>query len=516
MNNIIKTALVTAVLSAVTSLGLFAIETGYNDRTIFTAGVFGSEKNAEHTGGEFSNLFSALLEKRLNESVGYRQAVLDRKNAELNLHRLEGWAIPYINVGIGSIGGTAGGTSAGGSAGSTIRITDEGLQPLGIQPEIAWSNLLGTDVSISVPVRFDDGNVGPLRVSASRNLFAEEDTKILRARAALIRAMGTEQQEQHRIESDLLGEVFSAYRSKHTLELSEKKLSILERELEAAKDPENRRSLEQNILRAQRDILQAREETRFIDRRIVNNVSELYTQALTHAGRRLEDKSAGAETGASTGTGISAGDSLSSSAGVSSDAPETLSGNASEFPPLPAGSAAVWAQEYTLAAAELDRNRRLLAYLPNPRIGFGLSYDFYEEQLRWDVTLQLSVTLLDRGERAMEAFRRSEQPEIERIRLRQARETLEENFRRAHTALELLEYDRRLQEYSLQDSFEEERYNERLYAAGFITEEAYSRAFINRAEAELRMEQIRHNIILRRLELLSIYEAAEAVIPGLQ
>jgi hypothetical protein len=398
--------------------------------------------------------FDQLLTLRLEENITYRQALIDRKRAELGLRQLSAYAIPYLELA---------------SARDGFSIADGEVQPLVIQPGIVWTNVFGTEISIRTPLTFNGENGSEaVSLNASRPLFPEEDVRTLKARAAVLRGRESEREARLAVEKKLLEDILKGYLSQRKLELDQESLRVLEKEMDAAVESKSIRSLNQRILRARRGLLQARQVLEEIDPRVNERVEELYPQAIERAERRVKELPAAGEP--------------------------------------PGRTASIQAQELTLAAASLEGRRSFLAWLPNPLLGLSVDYNLQDQSISWKLSLQFSITLLDRGEMAMEAFRRREQPEIERMRLLQAHTNLADEIRRASVRQELLEYDIRLQEFSVEDTLEEEEHARRMYQEGFATGESWIMARIDRLTAELDMVQLKHDKLLQQLELLRLYE----------
>ncbi|MFP4180481.1 MAG: TolC family protein [Spirochaetaceae bacterium] len=402
------------------------------------------------TGG---GIFEELLHRRLRESVPYRQAALDRRSAELELKQLGISPLPYIDVS---------------TDGRGLLFEDGEMQTYELHPGLTWTNILGTDIRISSPVRFEQESLlSSLRLNASRKVFPETGIKKTEAQATLLRAKEKEERAFMDARQNLLEEILQGYLSEQRLILNRKNLRILEKELEAAVEKDTIRSLEQSILSAKRRILQSEQELENIDPSIGEHISRLYKQGVVYTEKCLEEL------------------------------PEQRWS--------PENSLTTTAQEHTLAAAEQKKGHRYRVYLPNPEVQLGIEYDLYENDMSWNVSVEFSAPLLDRGERAYEVFRRKEQPEIERLKLQESFRSLTEEYRQIRSRLELLEYDKRLQKYSIEDAIEEEEYTERMYRGGFINEEAYISAKLDRKQSELEMKEIEHSLILQKLQLLRMF-----------
>lgn len=406
--------------------------------------------------------FEQLLQKHLDQNIQYRQARLERAKAELALNQLKNFAIPYL-------------TLEGGKNG--IVYTEGELQPLELQGSLRWTNVLGAEISIGSPFSLDqEKNISSINLAISRQLFPENDVRELRARAALQRSIETEMDAEYSVLYKLLDDIFTAYLETERFALSRQNLELLEQELTAAVSADSQRSLQQKILRARRQLLQAEQSILNMDPFIKSQAALLRNQAIEAANARLLE--------------------LPEFSGIHTRRPDS--------------SLQLSAHEYTLAAAQLEGRRVMLAYFPNPRIALDWQYHIPDQRTQWSLSLQFSLDLLDRGERAMEALRRREQPEIERLRLLEAEKRHQEEFREVLTRYELLEYDIKLQEYTLEDTFEEEARAERMYTAGFINAETYKLAVLDRQNAELAMQELEQNALLRKLEILALYKKTGA------
>ncbi|MBN2050032.1 MAG: TolC family protein [Spirochaetales bacterium] len=404
--------------------------------------------------GKEGNAFLLLLRERLKEDPGYRQAVLDRRGAELSLRQLKKVGIPYISL-TGSRDG--------------LSLVNGEIQPLTLNPEIIWTHVLGTEIGFQAPVTIGgDAVMEAVSFTVTRPLLSSDDVNELKARALLLRTQEKEINARAAVRLQLMKDILLGYVEQQRLEINRCSMEVLEKELEAAVDRDTLRSLQRDIIRAKRAILQAEQTLSDLDPRITADAGTLFRQAQEAAKDWLEGF------------------------------PQPMN--------LPDSSLAEEAQEHTLAAAELEKRRWIFDYLPNPWIGFALDYTFPDGRLDWSLSLQFSFTLLDRGERALAVFRRDEQPELERLRLIQTRKNLERDFRQALMGYELLEFDLQLQEFAVEEAVEEEEYAERLYRAGFTSREAFTLAQMDREAEELTMTELRYTMLLRKLELLAFYD----------
>lgn len=220
--------------------------------------------------------------------------------------------------------------------------------------------------------------VGNPSLSVTRQLFEEFDVELLSARADLIRSRESEITAYADVRTELVSEVFDAWISLRILDDARRRLEMAERLRASSRDETGIRDLERSLLQAERSLLQAERALREIDSRIVEYADALYGEI----GDRFDLWVEGLP----------------------------------EPDAIPTTSAAISAQELDLAAAEARRARSFLPYIPNPTFSATIGYDRELDEPFWTLSVQFSVTLLDRGERALSALQRRETADIERLR----------------------------------------------------------------------------------------------------
>ena len=407
-----------------------------------------------------------LLAERLEESVAYRQAALQRRQAELRVDQLDRFYVPYVSVGTAQPG--PGIRYVGGEGG--------GFQPFSLAPSVSFTNVLGATVSLGLPITVrpdpaegqDAFTVGDPTLSVSRRLFEETDAAALTAQAALIRARDAEAGAYADVRIGLITEVFDARSGAQTLADTRTRLDVARRLREAARDETVIRDLTRSILQAERAVIQAERALRPIDARVIESADELYAEILDRFDRwvaALPDREA-----------------------------------------VPEISPAIRAQQLTVAAADARRSLSFLPYVPNPTFDASLTYDRDANELSWSIGMRFSVPIVDRGERAVAALERRENAEIEALRLRTARDTFDRTVRTAWEELELLEIQARIDQLELEVQEDATERTRALYAEGFATEESLISSELALSTARLQVERTMNSYRAQQLRVLRFYE----------
>jgi hypothetical protein len=403
-----------------------------------------------------------LIAERLARSVPYRQAVLQHRVAQQALQRLERFYVPYVTLGVSP-------------PGSTYLFSSEGLSPLAFRPSVLFSNVLGAEIEAGFPVTLALGSsdeadavtLGNPTLSVTRRLFEESDVQKLNARAALIRARDAEQSAYADTRMQLVSEVFDAWISRRSLDDTLRRLEVAERVRAASRDATAARSLDRAILLARRSLIQAERTSRTTDPRIVEDLSRLYEEI----GARFDLWVA--------------------------DLPGA--------PAVPRSSAAIAATELDLVAAQARRARAFLPFVPNPTLSAALGYDTEAGRVFWGASLQISVPIIDRGERAVAALGRREAAEIERLRLESARASWETTVRGAWDELALLEIDLQVAKLDLEAQQEVTMRTRSLFEGGFVDEEALITSELALSGLELQVAEGLNDYRLQQLRLAQYF-----------
>lgn len=412
----------------------------------------------------FAAEFDSLLAERLSESISYRQAALSLRQAELRVAQLDEFYVPYASIGVGQTGIVY----LGGE--------DGGLQSFQIQPAVRFENVLGASISLGLPMTVrpspvgdqDSFSVGDPTLTLSRRIFEETDASLLSARAALVRARDSERGAYADARVQLVSEVFEARMALQTLVDTRTRLEDAKTLLSVSRDETAERNLTRQILQAERAVVQAERSLRSIDSRVVSNADVLHADVIA----RFDDWTRRLPTA------------------------ETK----------PDSSATIDAQRLALAAAEARGALSFLPYVPNPTLTANLSYDREENRFDWRLGLQFSVTVFDRGERAVLSLERRENATIERLRLDAAFESFDRSVRTAWEDLTMLELDRQIHRIDLEAQRETTETTRELYGHGFVTNEALTASELALSAARLQLERTENNYRVQQLRVLRFFE----------
>jgi len=173
----------------------------------------------------------------------------------------------------------------------------------------------------------------------------------------------------------------------------------------------------------------------------------------------------------------------------------------------PASSLEIRALECSLDAAKRRQSFSILPYLPNPSVTASLSYNLDKNTLDWGFSFSLSYDAIDKGERALSAYKRQEYPEIIALKLESTRKNLADGVRKIKENLELLKLDRQIQDLTIADAKDAADLMARLYSGGFISEENYVIAQIDLAVETINGQKIDFDILLQRLNLANYFDS---------
>jgi hypothetical protein len=415
----------------------------------------------------FAADFESLLASRLESSSSYRNTLISLRKAELAEAQFTEAFIPNVSL------------SANGNQQGGVVLRDGEFQPVSLRGTVSFSGLLGADLTLSLPVTFGSSRpgdapaaIGNPSLSISRRLFPETDLRRLSARASLIRARDAVVRAEADHFIGLVSDILSAKRAVTTLGNYRSSAAVRERLAEVTVNSASQREVQRALLQAKRTLLQAEASLRTVPAEILSNLDSLYEEVYASG--------------------------------------ETWFRNFPAARTVPATSAEIEALTLDLQAAELERSRWFLPYLPNPTVSAGLEWDTGRNRLSWSISFQLSATVLDKGERAVSALERRETAEIRGLTLEARRTGLIEEARQAWDRLELLELDRRIAELDLTDRREALERQRALFEAGFATEEDLVLAEVSYTSAELQLLQTEHEHFLQRLRIMRLTAADSA------
>jgi len=406
-----------------------------------------------------ADTWDSLFAERLDQSATWRDARLKLRQAELNYDQSAKPWLPSLSAGTAEKAAFS--LQNGEFSGGTIRT------------DLSMGGLFGTDLTLQAPlVIAADGKLdfpGPSLV-ASRKLFTESAANRLGLEAALVRARVALREAEDAVGLQLFTDTLNAVYYARLLDTNKLNLEVLER-IKAATHESSQREVERRILQARRGMLLASGSLAAFDAVFREKAETLYTELRTRSAAWM--------------VGI----------------PDSNIG--------PASSPAIRAQELDLAAAEKRKAFSLLPWLPNPSLSAQLSYDQEQAKFNWGLGLQISVVLLDRGERELNSLQRKENVTLARLRLENAQKSLGDNVRQARERLEILELDRQIQKLDVEDELDNVTLLKALLADGFTNEENLVMGQIDLSIAQLDAIKIGHDLMIQKLKLAQYFAAEQ-------
>lgn len=402
-----------------------------------------------------SQTWDSLYASRLNASANYLEAVLALKTAEVGYNQ---YAKPYLpTVAIGT------------SVGSALSLSSGGLTSGTLVPSIALEHIFGADMILRTPIKVTSSGsleLGNPSLSISRNLFEETPAHRLDAEAALFSAKAALKSAEDSVRIGLATEILNAVYYRSLFTANQENLRVLEKVRDSTVNTALQRELERRVLGARKSVLVASNALANLDRAIIDSAQDLYQEVL-----RLQ----------TTWT-----------AAIDTQEPED--------------SFRIRSLERSLEAAEKRKAFAIFPYLPNPSLSSSLAYDLDKKQLDWGLSLSLAYTPLDKGMNSLAALKREEYPRIWAMKLSDAKKAREDGIRKIRGTLAVLDLDGKLNDIDIADAQEDVRLLERLYNAGYATEEDYIIAKIDLSVEQLEGKKIEFDILIQKLNLANYYE----------
>lgn len=396
---------------------------------------------------------------RLGASASYLEAKLALKTAEL---AYDGYAKAYIPT-----------LSFSTTTNTALNIGSDGFSSGVLTPSLTLENILGSDLALKAPLMASSSSgtlgFGDPSLSLTRKLFVETVADRLDAEAAVFSAQAAVRNAEKAMSLALARDILNAKYYGSLLEENNKNLAILEKVRGATKDTIAIRELDKRILQAKKAILVATNALADVTDDVKLNIDALNSDVL---GMR-----------------------------------DTWTTPIDDI--APTSSLEIHALECSLEAAKRRQTFSILPYLPNPSVTASLSYNLDKNTLDWGFSFSLSYDAIDKGERALNAYKRQEYPQIIALKLESARKNLADGVRKIQENLELLKLDRQIQDLTIADAKDAADLMARLYSGGFISEENYVIAQIDLAVETINGQKIDFDILLQKLNLASYYGAGQ-------
>lgn len=407
-----------------------------------------------------------LYRKRLDLSLDYQRALLSLEQARLKQRQAESFYIPYVNIG--------GGINPGG--GNSVTIENGLLQPLTFELQATFSNFLGADLGLSLPFTWDADTGAAVKVptlTVSRQLFTETRVENLKARAAVLKQEQTLENLRMSLWMDLVKDICDYDYYLKVKDIQDRYANTLEKQIKAARDETAIRTLKKQWYGIRKSVMEAENALRDFSSSgqglEAGEVPAVYLELLDYtkdSEKRLPDPAITA-----------APDKSILSLRLSKDAAD--------------GQAGFW----------------FLPYLPNPVLSAGITYDLDAQAVDWNLSLGFSVSLVDRGERAVEALSRKKGGELAKLELEQAEQFRTYALARSWNQKEILKMDYEIAGITLDEKTELRDEARQLYDQGFISEEELILKQMDFQLAELGRKKSGNTYLVQLLDIMRLYGA---------
>ncbi len=388
------------------------------------------------------NVFD-LFEENLKNSSGYWSSVEKFKEAQLNYKRYTNFWNPEISVSLGKTG---------------ITITEDGVSDFSISPIVNFVNIYGFELGLSFPisVNTDDWsfNFEGTQLSVSRNLKTEYTVDKLKTEANYLSSKYSLKSTKNSIFIQTVQDIFDWYYYTKKIEILSQRLQVLNEKLSKAKDDDEKKALEKQILSTEQTLRSAEYslqtiQTKNIDEEVYQKTRK-FLEGVTLPATTLEYR-------------------------------EDLK-----------------ALELQKKAEEIEKKTWFLPYLPD--LTFSFNYDFEENE--WSIGIGFQMTLWDFGERKLEAEKRKSQ--LVSLEYQEEVKNIENSLNQVLVNIANLESQLRQKEIELEDLEESSKTNDQLFRKGFLSEEDYTLSKLDYVEGTLEKENLENSLILEKLKYISI------------
>jgi hypothetical protein len=405
---------------------------------------------------------SALFEKRLEGDLEYQRALFQLEQARLTVKQKERVFLPYLNLS----------TSAyqGGSSGR-VSLANGQVQPFGISLDARLMNVLGTDISVSLPFVWSDEAGSEIRfpeLSVSRKLFVETRPELLEARAEAVSLEYKLGSTKMAVWTDLVAEIFDRTYYWQVKSLQEEHADTLQSLMEESRDERSKRELKRQWYILRKELLS----------------SESALHKLSVENPRIPAEQAPA---------------LQKEMEALVPRYEKLIAETIHSPPEQKNLEAL---RLSLEAAERKEALWFLPFLPNPAFSAGISYDLEREAVDWSISVSFDISIFDRGERSIAAEARKRGRLLAELELEQAARSSLIASESALNRREIAEIDYEISLLDLEEAREQYEQAQQLSEEGFISEDQLVLASIDFRMAELNAAKKRHQYGVALLSIL--------------
>jgi len=411
-----------------------------------------------------------VLDERLGQDLTYQKLMVEQVAAERALAEYEGFYLPYVSIGTGSGG---------------FVFDESGLKTGEIALNADFLHVWGASVGISLPYGYTRAGdqtgwgFGDFVLTASRELFPEEETKKLEMRASSLKAAFSLNQKRWAVFAELIQSLFD-YR--HTTQLytaTLEKAEIYRRFWAQENERVTKESYWKQVLTLEKMVQETRSllvdykqwqiygpsEIEAFYEEIMTLIPSYYAQCDTAAFGSRPDLLA-----------------------------LELEGKSAEK------TGDFWYLPY-------------LPYLPNPQFSLSARFDIQSpsmsliQRISWSLSVKMDVPLLDRGERELEAMKRKQNKDLKALEYAQTRASLEDEMEKLSLKQRAILIEIELKGLEVSQSLERLQRDERLQKLGYLTEKDYRLSYLNHRETELEYEKVLQKQIIGQLDLLKARNA---------
>ena len=413
-----------------------------------------------------------VLDEWLNKDLSYQKLLTEQVSAERAMAEYEGFFLPYLSIGTGSSG---------------FVFDESGLKTGEIALNADFLNILGARVGISLPYGYtragDQTGWGfdSFVLTASRELFPQEETKKLELQAASLKAAFSLNQRRWTVFTDLVQSLFD-YR--HTTKLYAamlEKVEIYRRFWAQENERVTKESYWKQVLTLEKMVQET--QSLLIDYKqwqvySSSEIEAFYEEIMT----LIPSHAAQCDTGAFR------------------------------------ARRDLLALEAEVKSAKKTGDFWYLPYLPNPQFSLSARFDIESpslsliQRISWSLSVKMDIPLLDRGERELEALKRKRNRDLKVLEYAQAVASLEDQMEKLSLKQRATLIEIELKGLEVGQSLERLQRDERLQKLGYLTEKEYRISYLDHQETELEYEKVQQKQIIGQLELL---KACDATFGGL-
>lgn len=292
------------------------------------------------------------------------------------------------------------------------------------------------------------------QLSVSRNLKTEYTVDKLKTEANYLSSKYSLKSTKNSIFIQTVQDIFDWYYYTKKIEILSQRLQVLNEKLSKAKDDDEKKALEKQILSTEQTLRSAEYslqtiQTKNIDEEVYQKTRK-FLEGVTLPATTLEYR-------------------------------EDLK-----------------ALELQKKAEEIEKKTWFLPYLPE--LTFSFNYDF--EDSEWLIGIGFQMTLWDFGERKLEAEKRKSQ--LVSLEYQEKVRNIENSLSQELVNIANLESQLRQKEIELEDLEESSKTNDQLFRKGFLSEEDYTLSKLDYVEGTLEKENLENSLILEKLKYISI------------